>query len=55
MLTVNWILDFMESIAGIFKYCDRANELWGSIESAYVKKRNNARILELSKEIIAFK
>ena len=42
-------------IVNSFKYLDTAKELWDSIETAYAQKRNNARVLELKKEIVAFK
>lgn len=52
---MNWILNSMEEgIAGSFKYCNTAKELWDSIEAAYAQKRNNARILELKKQIATF-
>ena len=37
------------------KYLDTTKELWDSIEAVYAHKRNNARVLELKKEIAAFK
>ena len=38
-----------------FNYLDTTKELWDSVEAAYAQKRNNARVLELKKEIAAFK
>lgn len=55
MLIMNWVLYSMEEdIAKRFKYCDTTKELWESMR-LHLKKRNNAKILELTKEIAASK
>lgn len=55
MLVMNWILNSMESgITKSLKYSSTEKEIWDSIEAAYSQKRNNARVIELKKEIAVF-
>lgn len=44
-----------EGIEKSFKYSENTKELWDSIEAGYAQKQNNARILELKKELVGFK
>lgn len=53
---MKWIVNSMEGgITNSCNYLDTAKELWDSIETAYAQNRNNAWVLELKKEIAAFK
>lgn len=56
MLVMTWILNSMEAlIAKSFQYCKNVHELWKAIEMAYSRKKNHARIYQLTRELAQFK
>lgn len=54
MLVMNWILISIEEIDSSLHYCKTTKEL-DSNTTGYTCNKNNARILQLAKEITQFK